>query len=86
MKSKILIVAILILSGCTQQERARSFGGTATTNLPAGEKLVTVTWKETDLWLLTRPMKDTEQPETYHFREDSTWDVMEGTVVIKESR
>ncbi len=62
-----------MLIGCTENSRAKSFGGTATLNLPPNQKLVVVTWKDDDLWYLTRPMKDNETPETYAFQEKSSW-------------
>ena len=59
-----LAVAVLALVGCTQNERARSWGGKATYGLEPGKKLVTMTWKEDDLWFLQRPMREGEAPET----------------------
>ena len=55
------IVAILmvasILSGC--HETTRSFGGSMTLELPKGQKLEEITWKDdAALWYLTRPMRD----------------------------
>jgi hypothetical protein len=72
--------------GCTEQDRAKSFGGTMTVELQPGRKLVNVTWKETDLWYLTRAMRNDEAPETYEFQESSGMGVMEGKVIIKERR
>lgn len=57
MKIKYLITILAIaFAGCTKQEMARNYGGTATENFPAGRKLLNVTWKEDHLWYLTRPM------------------------------
>lgn len=84
------IGAVLIcaaISGCTANQRARQFGGTITKELPAGQKLITATWKDGDsLFYLTRPMRADEQPETYTFKEDSSFGLIEGTVIIRESR
>ena len=67
----IILLIILGATSCTDNQRAKSFGGTSTINLPAGEKLVTVTWKgEADIWYLTRPMKSTDSVETYYFHQD----------------
>ena len=73
-----------ILTGC--QYTAKHFGGDYTIELPAGKKLVNITWKDTELWYLTRDMKEGEEAETYTFQEDSTFDVMEGTVTIIETK
>jgi hypothetical protein len=87
MKKVILsIVAIAMLASCTQNERAKSFGGTATVNLPQGQKLVNITWKEDQIWYLTRPMNSADTAETYTFQEESSYGMMEGTVILKESK
>lgn len=95
MKNKIFAVIVTIIAvvgiifcftGCTEQTIAREWGGTYEIELPKGEKLIEVTWKDANLFYLTRPMHDDEYPETYKFQEDSEWGVWEGTVIIKESR
>ncbi len=83
--SFVFICALMIgLVGCTENTRAKSFGGTANVSLKPGHKLVNVTWKESQLWFLTRPMRADEKPETYSFSEESSWGVIEGTVLIRE--
>lgn len=89
MKRKNLVLLLILIMGlmitsCTEQERAKSFGGTMTTEIAADQKLVNVTWKENELWILTRPRKPGEVPETYQFYEESAWGMWEGTVYIKE--
>ena len=88
MKKGILAILVLAsaLTSCTQNERAKSFGGTATVNLPQGQKLVNITWKEDQIWYLTRPMNSADTAETYTFQEESSYGMMEGTVVLKESK
>lgn len=85
---KVFVFAILAITfaSCTQNERAKNFGGTATVNLPEGQKLVNVTWKEDQIWYLTRPMNSTDSAETYTFQEESSYGMMEGTVILKESK
>ena len=82
----IIVIAAISLTACTQNSRAKSFGGTAKITLPAGQKLVNVTWKDTQLWYITRPMRADETVETYTFNEESSWGVIEGTYVIRESK
>ena len=85
MKKTILLLAITsFLSSCTENEKAKSFGGIQTIYLPENTKLVNVTWKETNLWYLTRKMNSSESAESYKFHEKSSWGVFEGTIVIKE--
>lgn len=85
----VLVVALTVLvvvGGCTEQSRVRNYGGQGSINLPRGEKLVVATWKEDNLWYLTRPMRAEETPETYTFRESSSWGVWEGTILIHETK
>lgn len=87
MKKIIAIIAgIIILSSCTEQERTRQFGGEMTINLPAGQELMMVTWKENELFYLTRPMSDDYIPVKKTFRESSSWGIMESTVYFIETR
>lgn len=81
----VLILALSVTS-CTENNRVKNWGGEGTINLPKGRKLVTVTWKETQIWYLTRPMKEDDVAETYQFQEESSWGVMEGTYNIVESK
>jgi hypothetical protein len=81
----IALVAISLAS-CTQNSRVKNWGGEGTLNLPKGQKLVTVTWKESQLWYLTRPMNSTDVAETYQFREESSFGMMEGTYNITETK
>ena len=81
----VLICAVcLLLAGCNPV--ARKFGGNVEINLKPGEKLSNVTWKKDSLWILTKPMRPTDIAETYSFKEDSTFGLLEGTVTIKEHK
>lgn len=88
MKNVILsAISIIALStSCTENARVKRFGGEGTINLPQGQKLINVTWKETQVWYLTRPMHNGENAETYQFQEESSWGVVEGTYIIHESK
>jgi len=81
-----LALGLLVISSCTQNERAKSWGGTANYNLECNKKLIEVTWKGEDMWFLTRDMKEGEVAETYEFKEESSYGLLEGTVVIKECK
>jgi len=84
MKILTSLIAIFLLSNCTENSRAKSFGGTMTVELPPQTKLVTATWKETELWYLYRPMRQGETPETSVFQENSSFGMWEGTVKFIE--
>ena len=79
-------VLMLCLVGCTQQQRARKFGGDVNIKLPKGQELMEATWKGDCLFYLTRPMSDGYVPVTKVFQESSSWGVMESTVYFIESR
>lgn len=88
---KIKIVAlsaalVLCLFGCTENDRARKFGGTMEVLLKPNQKLVNVTWKENELWYLTKKMTQSDVAETYEFQEDSRWGMVQGTVVLIEQK
>lgn len=85
MCKRMLLVACLIFAGCTEQQRARRLGGTAHKSLPPCQKLVTITWKENDLWILTRPSRQGEPREDYQFSQDTPLGIFQGAVVVKET-
>lgn len=64
---------------------AKSFGGTITVTLKPNTKLVQATWKESNLWYLTRPMRKGETAETSTLHEQSTMGMLEGQVIFIES-
>lgn len=85
-KISIFILLVISLAACTENERVKSWGGEGTINLPVGRKLVNITWKETQIWYLTRPMTSADIAETYKFHEESSFGVMEGTYTIIETK
>lgn len=89
--SVIVIVAIAFFlafmnSGCTENDRAKSFGGSFTVQLPKDKKLVTATWKNSDFWYLVRDMREGEYPETYNFQEVSNFGILQGSITLVEQR
>lgn len=81
---KMLIAAVLsalVLTGCTDNTRARSWGGTSSLKKPNESwQLVNITWKENSLWALWY------EPSTNKcfFKEDSSFGAIQGTVVIEK--
>ena len=87
MKKIFTILAVaLVLSSCTQNSMVKQFGGTATYNLPKGQKLINCTWKDDNLWYLTRPMATSDSAVTYSFSEKNSMGLAEGTYIINESK
>ena len=78
---KILIttLTLITLASCTENQRARTFGGTEKVSLKPNEIVLNVTWKKDEMWICT---KDT-LTNTVYFREKSNWGMLEGTVVLK---
>jgi len=76
----VLFIAIVMGStSCTDNQRARSFGGTETIKLLPNEEFVNITWKQDNLWVI---VKDTVTGKFYA-REKSSFGVMQGKVVIE---
>lgn len=81
----VLFMAVCAI-GCTENQRAKQWGGGYTVTLPKGQKLVNASWKNDDLWYLVRPMRAGEPAETFSMVEDSSWGLMKGKVTFVESR
>lgn len=71
-----------------EQSIARNFGGTTTIELEPNLKLEEITWKDDDLWYLTRPMREDEEPETHTFTEKGGLGTVfdGGTVIVVETK
>ena len=80
------VIILLSLNSCTEQMMTREWGGEMTIELPKGQELMMVTWKDDDLFYLTRPMAPDYVPTTKTFQESSSFGIMESTVYFKESR
>lgn len=85
---KFLLGTFLVLSigltGC--QTAAKNFGGSMTIDLDPNQKLEEITWKDDDLWYLTRPMTSDDNAETHTFQQSKDFGVFEGTVTIIEHK
>lgn len=86
MKQLTLVFAIFIIASCTENSRVKNFGGEGSIDLPTDQKLVIVTWKDDNLWYLTKPMLKTDSAETYEFKEQSSWGVWNGSYLIYEHK
>ena len=80
----LLFVMGFSLTGC--KSVARNMGGTITIDVPKGQKIIEATWKDSNLWYLTRPMREDEEPETFTLQEDSNFGIIEGKVIFEESK
>lgn len=82
----LLTITAVTMTSCTEQERAKSWGGEMTVTLQPNQKLVNVTWKENNMWILTTPMTSDDTAVVYEFVESSNYGLMEGKITIVESR
>ena len=82
----IVLLAVMgfSLTGC--KSVAKSYGGTISIDVPKGQKVIEATWKDSNVWYLTRPMREDEKPEIFTFQEDSNLGIIEGKVIFKESK
>jgi len=78
------IIAALSLVSCTENERAKTFGGTMNVDLPPNTKFVTATWKSDELWYIHRPRKAGETADVVTMQEDSVFGFVEGKVIFTE--
>lgn len=85
---KIAIIAVIAMAftSCTENQMAKNYGGSMTMELPAGQKLINLTWKNEEIWYLSRQMKSTDSAEVYTFQEKSSFGIQEGTITLKESK
>lgn len=84
MKKLLAILCLIVFSACyfsscTENSRARRFGGTTEIKIKPNEKLINITWKDNDMWVLT---EDTVTHIKY-FRESSSWGIWNGEIIIK---
>jgi hypothetical protein len=82
----ITAASLLMLSSCTSNALARKYGGSSNIELDPGKKLVNITWKGNQIWTLIRDSKPGEIAERYEFTEHSEYGIIEGRVVIQETK
>jgi len=82
----LVLFTIILTVGCTEEQRAKKLGGDMTVNIKCGYKLFDVTWKTNNLWYVVRPMRPDDAPEIFTFIEQSSFNILEGTVTFNESR
>jgi len=86
MKKLLLALSLIAVlsTSCTKNQRAKNFGGKATYYIDADKKFVNATWKDDNLWILTRDRQSSDVKEKYYFKEESSYGVMEGTIIFVE--
>ena len=80
--SALCAITLTLTSSCTDNQRARKFGGTETVCLEKNERFINITWKESNLWII---VQDTLTGD-YYAREKSAFGVLQGEVIIKSPK
>jgi hypothetical protein len=78
----VIMLIVSLITGCDQWA-TRKFGGTTSIELNNGQRLVNVTWKDSNIWVLAKD-NATTPPALYTFQEYSMYGVLNGKVIIKE--
>jgi len=82
-----LVMAMAIsFSSCTENQRAKHWGGSMTINVKSGYKVTMATFKENDMWYMVEPMDEDYVPKDKMLIEDSNWGMIEGKVTFHETR
>ena len=79
-KLTMVAITLLALVSCTDNQRARSFGGTETIKIEPQEKFINITWKQDNLWVI---VQDTITG-TIYAKEKSSFGIMQGKVIIQK--
>ncbi len=81
-----MIAVLIALLACTDNQRSRAFGGTMEIKVPCDQSVFDVTWKGENLWYAVQPGRENWVPERKHFKEYSSYGMVEGEVILVESR
>lgn len=81
----LLLVLILSICSCTEQQKARAYGGESKVQLPPNTKLINAIWQQSGLWYLYRPIHKGETPETIVFQGSSNFGYTNGKVIFVET-
>lgn len=71
----------LIVLGCTENQKVKTWGGEGNLTLPINQELVNITWKQDNMWVLVKDYT----LKKYVFREYSNYGVLEGSYIINDS-
>ena len=81
-----LALLAIVMPSCTDNMMAKNFGGKTTINLDKGQKLVNMTWKDDNLWVLTTYMTPADSAKAYFFKESASFGMMNGEITVFETK
>jgi len=82
----IPVAGFVAMTACTDNQRAKVFGGSMSVQVPCDQQVFDVTWKGEDLWYATQPAPSGWTPQSKRFTEYSSYGMIQGEVVLNESR
>lgn len=82
----LVLAATLAIFSCTQNQRARNFGGTMEIKVKPGYKVNMATWKGDNLFYMIEKMDSSYVPTEKILVEDASFGVLETKVKFIESR
>ena len=77
---------VFLILACTDNQRTKAFGGSMSVEVPCNQQVFDVTWKEQNLWYATQPAPSDWKPAQKRFTEYSSYGMIQGEVVLNESR
>ncbi len=89
MKKFLFLLAVastMCFTSCTENQRARTFGGTTAINVEKGKKVTMATWKEDNLFYMIEDMEEGYIPHDKILIESSSFGVLESKVIFKETK
>ena len=82
----IIMICFCFLRSCSEQGITRSWGGEMDLYIEPNQKLQLVTWKDDNLWILTKDMTEDDIAENYSYYEKDPMGMFEGTIHIHEEK
>jgi hypothetical protein len=85
-KLLVLLVLVITLFGCTQNQMVKVLGGKTRIDIPSDRQFVNMTWKDNEMWVLTKMRSKSDTIKSiYFFKEKSSFGINEGEVTIVEN-
>jgi hypothetical protein len=81
-----MFTLLLTLLACTDNQRAKVFGGSMSVHVPCDQVVFDMTWKGENLWYATVTAPSGWTPQVKRFTEYSSYGVIQGEVTLTESR
>ena len=71
-------MVVMTIISCTDNTKAKNYGGKEIIKLNPKEKFINATWKENNLWIIVYDSTINQ----YKMREKSNYGLMEGTIIF----